>query len=104
MLQSYVKLLHEALTRYDASTNTSDISAVRALAHKLAGASGTVGAASLARQARQIDVAGKSGSLSWTSDVMDLRETIAGTLAAFTPLTQSSALQAFLDGRPTPPH
>ena len=69
LVESFVKLLEDGTSRYAILAKQRDAIAANALAHKLAGAAGTLGAVALAELARQIDRAGKKGNKAWTPDI-----------------------------------
>ena len=97
LLASYVKLLHETATRLDTARSNEDTVALQALAHKVAGASGTVGAAALTQSARSIEGACKRKKFKWTPDIARFGDAVAAAIGAFSPLLDEAALTAFID-------
>ena len=96
LLGSFVKLLRETKTRLTAAHAKQDTPMLQALAHKVAGASATVGAMTLAQAARTIDAACKSGKFKWTDEASSLGDALDTALYAFEPLLASGGLEHFV--------
>ena len=96
LLASFVKLLHETETRFESACSVHDSAALQALAHKVAGASGTVGAIALARSARTVEAACKRGQLHWTTDIAFLGDAVVAAAADFERLLCPQALASFV--------
>ena len=93
LLASFVKSLQECKTKFDTAVAAKDTPALQALAHKITGAAGTVGAVAAARSARSIEATCKRGEFRWSSDIADFGVTLIATIAAFQPLQTPGALQ-----------
>jgi two-component system, sensor histidine kinase and response regulator len=97
LIESYVKLLSDSLVRFEHCQAANDTAGLQALAHKLSGASGMIGASQLQTIARGIDAAGKAKQLQFSPGVCALRDDIAATHAFLAPLQREAALAAFLN-------
>jgi two-component system, sensor histidine kinase and response regulator len=97
LIESYVKLLSDSLVRFDHCQAGNDTAGLQALAHKLSGASGMIGASQLQTAARGIDAAGKAKKLQFSPGVCALRDNIAATHAFLAPLQRETALAAYLN-------
>jgi two-component system, sensor histidine kinase and response regulator len=96
LIGSYVKLLTDSLVRFDQCHAGIDTAGLQALAHKLSGASGMIGASKLQTAAKAIDAAGKAKKLQFSPEVCTLRGDITATYATLAPLQTEAALAAHL--------
>jgi CheY-like chemotaxis protein/HPt (histidine-containing phosphotransfer) domain-containing protein len=96
LIESYVKLLTDSIGRFDQSVASADLAGLGALGHKLAGASGMIGARRLQTLAKHIDARGKKNQLALTPDVLALRSEIVATHQLVEPLCGPAALEAYL--------
>ncbi len=96
LLASFVKSLRESAAKFVDAQAAHDTPALQALAHKIAGASGTVGARQLNDLARQLQTACKRQEFKWSNDIAMFEQSIATTLAAFEPLTNPNSLEQTL--------
>ncbi len=83
LVQSFVKSLHEGKQRYVVACATQDTQKLQSLAHKIAGAAGTVGAMTLVQSARAIDGACKRGQFKWTTEIAQFGSCLDATIAVF---------------------
>jgi two-component system, sensor histidine kinase and response regulator len=97
LIESYVKLLTESLVRFDHCHAGNDTAGLQALAHKLSGASGMIGASKLQTAAKTIEAAGKAKTLQFSPDVCALRDNITATHTHLTPLRTETALATYLN-------
>ena len=93
LLASFVKLLHESHTRFAAAAATEHTKDLQAIAHKLTGASGTVGAAKLASLSRSIQAQCKRNEFRWSDDINAFDLALVRTIAAFEALLGAHATQ-----------
>jgi CheY-like chemotaxis protein/HPt (histidine-containing phosphotransfer) domain-containing protein len=100
LLESYVKSLADSIPRFHQCVAASDLRGLQALGHKLAGASGMVGARRLQMLAKDIDAMGKQNRLGFTPEVMALGDEIVAAHRLFEPLCGSAALEDFLATSP----
>jgi two-component system, sensor histidine kinase and response regulator len=96
LIASYVKLLNDSLARFDRCHAENDVAGLQALSHKLAGASGTIGASRLQAISKSIDTKGKARQLQFTPEVCALRGDIVEAYALLSPLQTEPALAAHL--------
>jgi two-component system, sensor histidine kinase and response regulator len=97
LLSSYVKLLADSLVRFDQCQTNNDTAGLQALGHKLAGASGMIGAARLQAVAKAIDARGKAKKLAFTTEACALRDDIVATHTLVCPLQTAAALSNYLN-------
>ena len=97
LLASFVKSLHECKTRLDTAVAAKDTLTLQALAHKITGAAGTVGAVAAARSARSIEGTCKRGECRWSSEIAGFGVTLLATIAAFQPMQTPAALQSAIE-------
>lgn len=93
LLGSFVKSLGDCKTRFLWACGTKDTAELQALAHKIAGAAGTVGAAEVATQARALEGACKRGQFKWTPAIALFGGALDHAIEVFQPLTHPGALE-----------
>ena len=89
LVGSFLKSLRDGEARLPAINAAQDTAALKALAHKLAGAAGTIGATRLAKLARSIEATAKRDAITWGFDGGALKAAIAAAIATFAPLQTS---------------
>jgi len=97
LLKPFVALLRETAVRLDAAAANDDMRALQALSHKVAGASGTVGATGLSQQARKIEGLCKRGARVAATDIADLRSLVTMAEADFVRLLEPRAIADFIN-------
>lgn len=96
LLKPFVALLKETAKRIESARATDDAKAMQALSHKVAGASGTVGAINLSRQARMVEGLCKRGSPIADSDIESLTELVRAAAVDFDRLLQPGGIEDFM--------
>ena len=90
LLGSFVKLLHESQARFASALATHNTKELQSIAHKVAGASGTVGAARLALLSREIQVQCKRNEFKWSANIADFDAALVDTISTFKPYLASN--------------
>ena len=93
LLGSFVKSLGDCKARFLRACGTKDTAELQALAHKIAGAAGTVGAARVATQARALEGACKRGQFKWTPAIALFGGALDDAIEAFQPFTHPGAFE-----------
>lgn len=97
LLKPFVALLRETALRLDKAAGNNDLAALQSLSHKVAGASGTVGAMALSRQARKVEGSCKRGSPITAADISDLTALVTMAAVDFEQLLQPHAIADFIN-------
>lgn len=98
LLKPFVALLQETDERLDRAQATNNLTALQALSHKIAGASGTVGAAALSQQARKIEGLCKRRSNVAAADIANLKALVGDAATDFGKLVRPRAIAELVNG------
>ncbi len=79
LLGSFLKLLHESKAKYARAAVSQQTKELQSIAHKVAGAAGTVGAARLAALAREIQSLCKRNEFQWSGHAADFEDALSDT-------------------------